>query len=203
LSKSIGFTAEYLDTKLENRGGTLVSDVFHKPSHERYFLPFTSIHAQHIKRNIPFISLIRAVRYCSSYDAFKHEENYICVSLLLNKYPLRFILRQFDRVFKTYQCSTPTSTNFLNIRKIFLDNVGKETRAKKAKIDFETIFLCHFTFCKGMENFSAQFNQIWKNCFSDTAICKMKPVVGTRKLQNLQDYLVKKKPDRALIKIIK
>jgi len=37
LSESIEQTAEYLDVKLENRGGELVSEVFHKPSHEPYF----------------------------------------------------------------------------------------------------------------------------------------------------------------------
>ncbi|CAF0803632.1 unnamed protein product [Adineta steineri] len=53
LSESIGITAEYLDVKLENRGGVLITEVFHKPSHEPYSLPFTSTHAQHIKKNIP------------------------------------------------------------------------------------------------------------------------------------------------------
>ncbi|CAF1426294.1 unnamed protein product [Adineta ricciae] len=94
LSESIGFTAQYLDVKLENRGGKLISDVFHKSSHGPYFLPFTS-----------------------------------------------------------------------------------------------------------MENFSTQFNQIWENCFSDTAVCNIRSIVGTKKLHDPQDYLVKKKPDRSLLKI--
>ena len=81
-SESIGQTAEYLDVKLENRGGKLVSEVFHKPSHEPYFLPFTSIHAQHIKKNIPYVALVRAIRYSSSYNTFKREEAHICMSLL-------------------------------------------------------------------------------------------------------------------------
>ncbi|CAF5217315.1 unnamed protein product, partial [Rotaria magnacalcarata] len=34
LSASIGYTAEYLDLKIENRGGSLISEVFHKASHE-------------------------------------------------------------------------------------------------------------------------------------------------------------------------
>jgi hypothetical protein len=76
-SESIGYTAEYLDIKLENRGGKLVSEVFHKPSHEPYFLPFTSIHAHHIKKNIPFVDLVRPIRYSLSYSAFKREEAHI------------------------------------------------------------------------------------------------------------------------------
>ncbi|CAF4402828.1 unnamed protein product, partial [Rotaria magnacalcarata] len=57
LSASIGYTAEYLDLKIENRGGSLISEVFHKASHEPYFLPFTSVHAKHIKKNIPYAAL--------------------------------------------------------------------------------------------------------------------------------------------------
>ena len=98
LSESIGLTAEYLDLRLENSGGRLVTEVFHKPSHEPYFLPFTSIHNEHIKKNIPFGALVRAIRYSSSYSAFRREEAHICMSLLLNKYPMSFILRQMERV---------------------------------------------------------------------------------------------------------
>ncbi|CAF4253154.1 unnamed protein product [Rotaria magnacalcarata] len=59
LSASIGYTAEYLDLKIENRGGSLISKVFHKASHEPYFLPFESVHAKHIKKNIPYAALLK------------------------------------------------------------------------------------------------------------------------------------------------
>ena len=85
-SGSIRQTAEYLDVRLENKGGKLLSEVFHKPAYEPYFLPFTSIHARHIKENIPFTALVRAIRYCSSYEAFKREEAniYACHCYLIN-----------------------------------------------------------------------------------------------------------------------
>jgi hypothetical protein len=194
-SGSIGQTAEYLDIKLENRGGELVSEVFHKPSHEPYFLPFTSIHTEHIKRNIPFVALVRAIRYSSSYNAFKREEAHICMSLLLNKYPINFILKQFERVRQTFQCATPTRKNYSVIRKIFLDTEDKSV--KKVEIDFKANILCHFSYCKGMYDFSTGFHKLWDDCFSDTAIYKMKPIVGSKRLDNLQDYLVKKKPDKS------
>jgi hypothetical protein len=198
-SESIRKTAEYLDVKLENRGGKLMSEVFHKPAHEPYFLPFTSIHVKHIKKNILFVALVRAVRYCSSYDAFKREEANICMSLLLNKYPMDFILKQLERVPRTFQCAVPRRKNYLNIRKIFLDNTAND--AKKAEIDFEVNILCHFSFCKGMHDFSTRFHKLWDDCFSDTAIGDMKPIVGCRKLDNLQDYLVTKKPHKSLLTI--
>lgn len=204
-TESIGLTAEYLDMKLENRGGILVSDVFHKPSHEPYFLPFTSTHAKHIKKNIPFIALIRAIRYCSNYSAYKREEIHICMSLLLNKYPIDFILKQFERVLQTFQCAIPTENNYSTLRKIFLaktdENVKKDKNAKKAAIDFNTNLIFHFSYCKGMKDFSTRFHKLWDECFAETAISNIKPIVGCRRLNNLQEYLVKKKPDRSVLRI--
>jgi hypothetical protein len=96
LSESIGQTAEYLDVKLINNGGKFMSEVSHKPSHESYFPPYTTIHAKHIKKNI---------------------------------------------------------------------------------------------------------QKFWNDCFSDKAICNMKPIVGSIRFHSLQDYLVKKKPDKSLLMI--
>lgn len=139
LSESIGPSAEYLDIKLENNGGKLVSSVFHKPSHEPYFLPFTSIHPRHIKKNIPYVALVRAIRYSFNFEAYKREEAHICMSLLLNKYPINFILKQFRRVLQTFECAVPTRMNYLNIRKVFLDTA--DNKAKTAKINFEVNIL--------------------------------------------------------------
>ncbi len=189
-SEYIGQTAEYLDKELENRGEKFVSEMFHKPSHEPYFLPFMSIHAEHIKKNIPFGALVRAIRYSSSYSAFKREEADICMSFLLNKYPMDFILKQLERIPRTFPCAVPTRKNYSNIRKIFLDTANN--KVKKAELNFEVNILCHFSFCKGMHDFSICFHKLWNDYFSDTAICNMKPIVGSKKLDNLQDYLVKR-----------
>lgn len=197
LTESIGQTAEYLDTFLVNNNGHLMSEVFHKPSHEPYFLPYTSIHPLHIKKNIPFVAFIRAIRYSSNYDAFKCEEAHICMSLLLNKYPQEFILRQFERVLQTFQCAVLTRKNYCNIRQIFLDAANNN----KTGIDFEVNILCHFSYCKGMHDFPTRFHKLWNDCFADTAICNMKPIVGSKKLDNLQNYLVRKKPNKSVLRI--
>ena len=177
----------------------MVSDVFHKPPHEPYFLPFTRIHAKHIKKNIPFVALVRAIRYSSNYENFKREEAHICMSLLLNKYPVNFILKQFERVLQTFQCTVPTRKNYSTIRKVFLDTAATNNDIKKAGIDFEVNIICHFSFCKGMHDFSTRFYKLWDDCFSDTPICSIKPIVGSRNLDNLQNYLVRKKPDRSML----
>ncbi len=175
----------------------MVTEVFHKPSHEPYFLPFTSIHAHHIKKNIPFAALIRAIRYSSTYDAYKREESHICMSLLLNGYPFNFILKQLERVSQAFRYTTPKRENYSSIRKVIL---AAEENRKQAKINFEVNLICHFSFCKGMHDFPTRFHKLWDECFFDTAISKMEPIVGFKRLNNLQEYLVRKKPSNSLLR---
>jgi hypothetical protein len=110
------------------------------------------------------------------------------MSLLLNKYSVNFILKQFERVSRPFQCAVPTRKNYPEIRRIFLNTVDHST--KMAKIDFEVNILCHFSFSKGMQDVPTRIHQLWKDCFSDTAICNMKPIVGSKRLHNLQDYII-------------
>ena len=74
------------------------------------------------------------------------------------------------------------------MRKIFLDVANKDGR--KAGIDFEVSVLCHFSFCQGMYAFSTRFHKLYEDCFTDTPICKMKPIAGFKWLHNLQEYPV-------------
>jgi hypothetical protein len=123
------------------------------------------------------------------------------MSLLLNKYPVHFILKQFERVLQAFQCAVPTRKNYSEIRKIFLDAADNSTN--KAKIDFEVNILYHFSFSKGVQDFPTRFHQLWKDCFLDTAICNRKPVVCSKRLHNLQDYLVKKKHHNSYLQLNK
>ena len=121
------------------------------------------------------------------------------MSLLLNRYPLKFILKQFGRVLRTFQCEIPTRENYSECKEDLLD--APDNHVKKAGIDFEVNILCHFSYCHGMDDFSTRFHKLWNDCFSDTAIDKMKPIVGSKRLHNLQEYLVKKKPDLSVLRV--
>jgi hypothetical protein len=52
-----------------------------------------------------------------------------------------------------------------------------------------------------MKDFSTLFHKLWDDCFSDTAITNITPIVGSKRLHNLHDYLVKKKPDRLMLTV--
>ncbi|CAM2702898.1 unnamed protein product [Rotaria socialis] len=53
----------------------------------------------------------------------------------------------------------------------------------------------------GMKDFSTLFHKLWDDCFSDTSITNITPIVGSKRLHNLHDYLVKKKPDRLMLTV--
>ncbi|CAF1500710.1 unnamed protein product [Rotaria sp. Silwood1] len=73
LSKNIDSTADFLDLHIENQDGQLFTTIFQKASYEPYYLPFNSIHPLHMKKNIIFTMLFRAIRYCSSFQTYLNE----------------------------------------------------------------------------------------------------------------------------------
>lgn len=91
-----------LDLHMENKDGQLTTNVYHKPSYEPYYLPFSSVHPMHMKKNVPFAMMLRAIRYCSTFQLFINERESLRMALLLNKYPNKLIEAQMHRVFEKY-----------------------------------------------------------------------------------------------------
>ncbi|CAF1661361.1 unnamed protein product, partial [Rotaria magnacalcarata] len=128
LKSPVGYITNFLDLKIENKNGVLFTEVYHKPSYESYYLPFNSIHPIHMKKNIPFEMLIRAIKYCSTFEAYLYEREKLRMAWLLNKYPGEFLERQFNRVFQKYDINQPISNkNYSTLREkiIYADNKSK------------------------------------------------------------------------------
>ena len=87
LNAHIGSSTNFLDLSMENNDGKLITKVYHKPSYEPYYLPFNSIHPMHMKKNIPFAMLLRAIRYCSSFQLFLNERESLRMALLVKQVP--------------------------------------------------------------------------------------------------------------------
>ncbi|CAF4701862.1 unnamed protein product, partial [Rotaria sp. Silwood2] len=82
-SENIGSTtADFLDLHIENQDGQLFTTTYQKPSYEPYYLPFNSIHQLHMKKNIIFTMLLRAVRYCSTFQAYLDEREKLRMVLM-------------------------------------------------------------------------------------------------------------------------
>lgn len=201
LSAEISQSVNFLDLSVENLDGYLKTSVFHKPSHEPYFLPFDSAHAMFIKRNIPYGAIIRAMRYSSDIISFNKEETYITMALLLNGYPLNIIQRQFQKAFTDMNCTWPDEYSYQTIRKTFLAHFHAKKEKKTKKIEFDRNLILHFSYCKGMETFAAQFHKLWNELFRHFALSNINPIIGYRNCDSLQQRLVKKKPPKRMITI--
>ncbi|CAF3299560.1 unnamed protein product [Rotaria sp. Silwood2] len=187
LSENIAVTADFLDLHIENKNRELFTTIYQKPSYEPYYLPFNSIHPLHMKKNIIFTLLLRALRYCSTFQEYLNERERLRVALLLNKYPNKFIDERFIYVLEKLNIEQfLTSNNYAQHRQKIIDSQIKE----KVPIDFGKIVFVHFTYCSNMRTFSGKFHALWNEYFGESPINDIIPTLGTRNVNNLQQRLM-------------
>ena len=80
----------------------MFNSLYQKPFYESCYLAFNGIHPLHMKRNIPFKMLLRAIRYCSSFDGYLNEREKLRIALLLNKYSNKLIDEEFNKVLSKF-----------------------------------------------------------------------------------------------------
>ncbi|CAF2747679.1 unnamed protein product [Rotaria sp. Silwood2] len=187
LSAHVNSYADFLDVHIENKDGQLFTTVYHKPSYEPYYLPFNSIHPIHMKKNIPFAMLLRAIRYCSTFEAYLKEKSTLRMALILNKYPGKFIDQQFKKVFLKFQINEPlTKNNYNTLRQKVIDTQYSD----KIPVDHTRTMFIHFTYCTSMKAFPKKFHALWNKYFAESPINEIASVLGTRNVDNLQRRLV-------------
>ncbi len=188
LNSQFGYSNNFLDLYIENIAGQLFTKVYHKPSHEPYYLPFNSVHPLHMKKNIPFVMLTRAIRYCSTFEAYVNERESLRMAFLLNKYPGSFIDLQFTKVWKKFNIDpTINGYNYNKLRQQIIESPENE----KEIIDYRKHIFIHFTYCLTMKQFPKKFHILWNKYFSASPIADIVPVLGFRNTKNLQQRLVK------------
>jgi hypothetical protein len=113
------------------------------------------------------------------------------MALLLNKYPGVFIDEQFNHVWKKLQINQPlTSDNYNIIRDKIMNNPEQK---EKILIDYGKTMFIHFTYCLNMKTFPTEFHILWNRYFSESPINEVRPILGTRNMNNLQQQLVHNK----------
>ena len=137
----------------------------------------------HMKKNTPFGMLLRALRYCSSFNLFISERESLRMALLLNKYPDTLIQKQFELVFRKLNITVPVSSqNYETIRSIVVTAPHQE----RLPVDYENNLFVHFTYCASMKAFPIRFHSLWRKYFSSSPINDITPILGTRNVLNLQ-----------------
>ncbi|CAF0730774.1 unnamed protein product [Adineta steineri] len=111
-----------------------ISELLTKVHYIPHYLPFNSGYPMHIKKNIPFTVIVRAMEFCSIFDTYLYERENLRVALLLNKYPGEFIDKQINQML--------TTNNYGIIREEILNNPCQE----KVPIDYCGTMFVHFAF---------------------------------------------------------
>lgn len=187
LSANFSTNANFLDLYIENQNGQLLTNVYHKSSYESYYLPFNSIHPLHMKKNIPFAMLLRAIRYCSTFEVYLDERNKLRMALLLNKYPQKFIDVQFNQLLNKFNIKEAlTSINYDRYRQMFINTPIQIQQP----INHGISMFVHFTYCSNMKTFPKKFHELWQKYFNTSPINDIIPVLGTRNVLNLQKRLL-------------
>ena len=190
LSANISPSADFLDLHINNKDGTLFTSVYHKPSYEPYYLPFNSIHPIHMKKNIPFTMLLRAIRYCSTFEEYLSERETIRMALLLNKYPNQFIDTQFNSLLQKFGISELLTTNNYTTYRQQVINISTPD---KAPVDYGKTMFIHFTYCASMKTLPGKFHELWQKYFNESPIQDVRPIFSIRNVNNLQRRLTNTK----------
>lgn len=186
-------TINFLDLEITIGDGQMSTKVYHKPSYEPYYLPFNSVHPLHMKKNIPYAMLYRAIKYCSTFQTFINERETIRTALLLNKYPSNFIEQQFIRLLQKFETEQKiTIYNYNTIREKII-NSPLEKNNEKLQIEYGKTLFIHFTYCENMKSFPKKFLTTWNKFFCESPLCDTKPILSTKNTNNLQLQLVKNK----------
>ncbi len=102
IETTINTSINYLDLTITNENDQLKTSIYHKPTAEPYYLPYTSDHPNRYHRNIPCSAMLRAARICSNIYDFNQEALRIEMTLLLSHYPAQIISKEFLRFFKVH-----------------------------------------------------------------------------------------------------
>ena len=129
-----------------------------------------------MKKNIPFTMFLRAIRYCSTLQAYLKERGELRMALLLNKYPAKFIDDQFDRMLLKFKIDqTLTISNYLAFRQKVINSPIEV----KQPIDYGTTLFVHFTYCTNMKSFPKELHKLWHKYFDDSPVNDIIPTLAT------------------------
>ena len=109
--------------------------------------------------------LLRAIRYCSTFETYLHERESLRMALLLNKYPNNLINDQFNRVFLKFGINQPlTVTNYKITREKLIGSPSQD----RPLTDHRKAMFIHFTYCTTMRTFPPKFHALWHKYFEQS-----------------------------------
>jgi hypothetical protein len=213
-------SVNYLDVTITNDNGQLRTKVYHKPTAEPYYLPYTSDHPHRYHRNIPYSVLLRAARLCSDVDDFNQERHRLDVSLLLSDYPPKLISNEFLRFFQVNDAdlvlrySDQQAYHQLHHRLLYkTTNKSKQSaRSIKELVEHPAVLqtkqwdrsmMCpKYTFESGPRTqFPNEFFSWWRKHYQypESPVKNVKIHLIPTTNPSLEKFLIRKKPSRTML----
>ncbi|CAF4980623.1 unnamed protein product [Rotaria sp. Silwood1] len=220
IKPTIDGSVHFLDVTIKNENGQLKTSIYHKPTADPYFLPYTSDHPHRIHRNIPYTALVRAARLCSNLHDFHLERLRIDVSLLLNNYPPKIITNQFLRFFQVNKADVlikrfDEQTYKQLHRKLLYQPSKREIELKAIKKDpvlfppilqqkpwNPNVMYLRYPFESGpMSTFPPKFLTWWKKHYQypGSPANRIQTRLIPKTNRSLQNFLIRKKPSRLIL----
>ena len=133
LSKSVDF----LDISMNiGENGTLVMDIYHKPTDSYNYLHYSSCHPTHTRDNIALSLAKRIIRIVSDDDTAQQRLSELKNHLLLRKHPTKAIDHAFSRLFEPKQ--HPPSDDTIVFTSTFDPNLAFDN--KKITSSFNNLY---------------------------------------------------------------
>ena len=214
-------SVDFLDVTIMNEDGRLKTSIYHKPTADPYYLPYTSDHPHRIHRNIPYSALLRAARLSSHVDDFNLERIRIDISLLLNSYPPKVITNQFLRFFQVLHAEPVLKQLDARVyqqlqQKVLYQPTRQETKLKDSKKTnpvlyppvlqnkayHQSMIYTRYTFETGpYMDFPREFYKWWKKYYQypESHLKKIQFRLTPTTNKTLRSLLVHKKPSSAIL----
>ena len=220
IESTMGSSANYLDVTIINDDGRLTTKVYHKPTADAYYLPYTSDHPHRYHRNIPYSALVRAARLCSNYEDLKNERLRIDLTLLLSDYSPKMITNQFLRFFQVNNAELvlkqADEQAYRRLHQALLMRKKPTTTLNEPSIQhlveypsvlhdkpWDKSFMCpQYTFETGPRTqLSCEFYSWWKKHYHypGSRVKDIKIRMRPKTNHSLANFLIRKKPSRAML----
>ena len=204
-----GVNIRFMDAHIENRRGSLYSQVHHNPDSSRYLLPYVTGHSVSNHSDWLRFALVRAVCYCTSVEDFNRERIYLELCFLVNGYSLLFVETRVGHFFAYFNMSdvrySLDKTRYRQFRHQVFEWIDRHHRLSEDMQKFDDHGrLIRFTYLYEFgprSQFDRELHRLWSNYFANHPILsgeQSKLVLTTKHYHSLNAVLTRQKPTSLL-----
>ena len=168
----------FLDvTVILGPGGSIITDLYTKPTDSHNYLDFRSAHPKHCRIGIPYSQFLRLRRICSDTDIFTHRCREMSKHFIRANYPPHVITEAFNKVY------------ILDRSTLLLPKTPTDAREPDQNLSF-LITTFHPTF-RECTNIVTRNWDLLDRSSATRPLMNLRIIKGNRRAKNLRDLLVR------------